>query len=50
MAALNCYRVTNGTFTGEISPDMVKDVGVTWVMLGHSEGRHVFGESDELVG
>ncbi|XP_040217102.1 triosephosphate isomerase isoform X2 [Rana temporaria] len=29
---------------------MIKDVGVTWVILGHSERRHVFGESDELIG
>lgn len=27
---------------------MIKDVGVTWVILGHSERRHVFGESDEV--
>lgn len=30
------------------SPAMIKDVGVTWVILGHSERRHVFGESDEV--
>lgn len=30
------------------SPAMIKDVGATWVILGHSERRHVFGESDEV--
>ncbi|KAI2564093.1 TPI1 isoform 9, partial [Pan troglodytes] len=29
---------------------MIKDCGATWVVLGHSERRHVFGESDELIG
>ena len=32
------------------SPAMIKDFGVDWVILGHSERRHVFGESDELIG
>lgn len=31
------------------SPAMIKDCGVNWVILGHSERRHVFGESDEVV-
>lgn len=46
VAAQNCYEVTNGAFTGESSPGMIKDLGATWVVLGHSERRHVFGESD----
>ncbi|EDM01925.1 rCG29914, isoform CRA_c [Rattus norvegicus] len=50
VAAQNCYKVTNGAFTGEISPGMIKDLGATWVVLGHSERRHIFGESDELIG
>lgn len=36
-------------FSGEISPAMIKDAGCDWVILGHSERRNVFGESDELV-
>jgi triosephosphate isomerase len=44
VAAQNCYKVAKGAFTGEISPAMIKDVGATWVILGHSERRHVFGE------
>lgn len=50
VAAQNCYKTPNGAFTGEISPGMIKDLGATWVILGHSERRHVFGESDELIG
>ncbi|XP_041663971.1 triosephosphate isomerase A [Cheilinus undulatus] len=50
VSAQNCYKVAKGAFTGEISPAMIKDCGVDWVILGHSERRHVFGESDELIG
>lgn len=50
VAAQNCYKVAKGAFTGDISPAMIKDCGCEWVILGHSERRHVFGESDELVG
>ncbi|KAJ3659350.1 hypothetical protein Zmor_011040 [Zophobas morio] len=49
IAAQNCYKVAKGAFTGEISPDMIKDVGVNWVILGHSERRQIFGETDELI-
>lgn len=49
VAAQNSYKVAKGAFTGEISPAMIKDIGVNWVILGHSERRQVFGESDELI-
>lgn len=49
VSAQNCYKVPSGAFTGEISPAMIKDVGVTHVILGHSERRHIFGESDQLI-
>jgi len=49
VAAQNCYKVPAGAFTGEISPAMLKDFGIEWVILGHSERRHIFGESDELI-
>ncbi len=39
----------NGAFTGEISGPMLRDVGCTYVILGHSERRHVIGESDEWI-
>jgi triosephosphate isomerase len=49
VAAQNCYKTQKGAFTGEISPLMIKDLGLKWVILGHSERRHVFGECDELI-
>jgi len=50
VAAQNCYKVGKGAFTGETAPEMLKDLDIDWVILGHSERRHVFGESDELIG
>lgn len=50
IAAENCYKVSSGAFTGEISSEMIKDCGCEWVILGHSERRHIFGESNELIG
>ncbi len=45
----NMYFEKEGAFTGEISPPMVKDTGCRWVLIGHSERRHVFGETDDMV-
>ncbi|XP_022809331.1 triosephosphate isomerase-like [Stylophora pistillata] len=50
VSAQNCYKVASGAFTGEISPAMIKDIGCSWVILGHSERRKIFQESDELIG
>ena len=50
VGAQDVYFEPKGAFTGEISPAMLKDVGCTYVLCGHSERRHVIGESDELVG
>lgn len=44
------YPATQGAFTGEISPLMLKDLGASFGLTGHSERRHVLGESDALVG
>ncbi|CAH8433344.1 unnamed protein product [Schistosoma mattheei] len=41
VAAQNCYKVSKGAFTGEISPAMIKDIGCEWVILGHSERRSI---------
>ncbi|XP_043595850.1 triosephosphate isomerase [Bombus pyrosoma] len=49
IAGQNTYKVAKGAFTGEISPVMLLDNGIPWVILGHSERRNVFGETDELV-
>mmetsp|Transcript_27046 Transcript_27046/g.30164 ORF Transcript_27046/g.30164 Transcript_27046/m.30164 type:complete len:252 (+) Transcript_27046:19-774(+) len=45
----NCYVAEKGAFTGEASPVMLKDIGAKWVILGHSERRNVFGESEQYV-
>jgi triosephosphate isomerase len=47
--AQNMYHENQGAFTGEISPLMVKDCGATFILIGHSERRHVFHETDEDV-
>jgi triosephosphate isomerase len=44
--AQNMYFEKEGAFTGEISSGMVKDCGCRYILIGHSERRHVFGESD----
>jgi len=49
LAGQNMHWEEKGAFTGEVSPNMLLDVGCTWVILGHSERRHLFGESDEMV-
>lgn len=48
--AQNCGTEKSGAFTGEVSPVVLKEVGCSWVLVGHSERRHVFGESNDLVG
>jgi triosephosphate isomerase len=49
VAAQNCYPKDAGAYTGEVSPRMLVDAGCTWVILGHSERRQHFGESDAFV-
>jgi triosephosphate isomerase (TIM) len=49
MGAQNMYFKEEGAFTGEISPLMLKDLNCTYVIIGHSERRNVFGEDDDLI-
>ena len=47
VGAQNCYYKKSGAFTGEISADMVKSAGAEYVIIGHSERRQIFGETNE---
>ena len=49
IGAENCHWAESGAFTGEISPTMLKEIGVEYVVIGHSERRQYFGETDETV-
>ncbi len=49
VGAQNMYWEKSGAYTGEISPDMLCDLGCEYVILGHSERRAYFGETDETV-
>jgi triosephosphate isomerase len=49
VAAQNCHSKTNGAYTGEISAPMYASVGVKHIVLGHSERREYFGESDAFL-
>ncbi len=49
LAAQNMHWEEKGAFTGEISPLMIKEIDINWVILGHSERRHIFGENDEVI-
>lgn len=49
LGAQNVSAESQGAFTGEVSAAMLKDVGCEYVLVGHSERRHLYGESDALV-
>ncbi len=49
VAAQNCHFKDSGAYTGEVSVEMLKEIGIEWVILGHSERRQYFGETDETV-
>jgi triosephosphate isomerase len=50
VAAQNTWKLTKGAYTGEVSPEMLMDAGVSWTLIGHSERRDIFGETDEMLG
>lgn len=45
----NVFNKSSGAYTGEISPDQLKDLGATWTLTGHSERRTIIKESDEFI-
>lgn len=49
IGAENCHWAESGAFTGEVSAVMLKEMGVPYVIIGHSERRQYFGETDETV-
>jgi triosephosphate isomerase len=49
LAAQNCYPENQGAFTGEVSPALLKDAGCRYVIVGHSERRQLFGETDDFI-
>lgn len=49
LGAQNCHWESSGAFTGEISTDMLKSVGCNYVIIGHSERRAMFGETNEKI-
>lgn len=49
LAAQDVFWESSGAYTGEISPAMLVDVGCSYVIIGHSERRQLFGETDEIV-
>lgn len=49
LSAQNCHHEKSGAFTGEISPVMLKSMGVDYVIIGHSERRQLFHETNEVI-
>jgi triosephosphate isomerase (TIM) len=49
LGAQNCHWEANGAFTGEVSAPMLAKLGVAYVVVGHSERRELFGETDDVV-
>src|ERR1041384_879944 len=48
--AQNCHWEASGAWTGEVSPPLLADAGATWSIVGHSERRQFFGDTNDSVG
>jgi len=49
LGAQNVFWEKSGAFTGEISTSMLEDLGCKWVVVGHSERRHILNEDDQMI-
>ena len=49
VGAQNLHPEIEGAYTGEVAGEMIRDLGGAWTLVGHSERRVLFGETDELV-
>ncbi len=49
VGAQDCSRFKEGAYTGEVGASMIADIGVPWVIIGHSERRQLFGDTNEIV-
>jgi len=49
LGAQNCYWEESGAYTGEVSVEMLKDINVSYIVIGHSERRQYFSETDEMI-
>lgn len=49
LGAQDCFYEQSGAYTGAVSPEMLKDVGCEYVIIGHSERKQYFGETDEII-
>ena len=49
LAAQNCYPEATGAFTGEVSPELLQDAGCQYIIIGHSERRQFFAETDAFI-